>query len=612
MTRPKRKHSAKGTKIIHQDSSSSETSSEKGTDLSCDAFVGNIPKSATKIDVERTMSKFGNVVDVMLFDKARNNPVIPKFAFVNFDTEAAALKAIEADGRIILGTHNLHTEFRKPKGSTKGCIEEPNEYWHAILQSLDWKQAAAVYAYRTITMEDYLAHFIAVYAGIRGLKVEKITDLENHLIRMSDSVPNKNLTDTLPPHLAAMVYNMIAMNKKGELILDILPILHRYKQRFRVVGRIVEYIGRPMTKTEAVVLSNKGIVEGIFIYFFAKFNKSNEFLIRYPFYAKSEPIRTVLITVTGQRSVNYALHFYFDMMKKVFAFNQATDVLKLAKNYYDGEIKDLELAPYKNAHVFQKCTIPTEVFDAIGTVESINADEAMLHFKIDGVDQKAVLKRKDFKGPGKHVRSSAGLHFNADLLENETWACRSAWIPGEKFVNIKGRITKFDKHKGHGMIQFTAPYGTEHQAYFEEKVFYDFKEDLEFDDVINLDVKPDKEYGFKATLIWIGSKPDEKALSDYAIERKIGEILVYNAKRVITGWDENSNFVDAPACLRSVVGFALDEDFEKLVPRKLIDEESLNCVFSGLKVAQENQKMFSEILEKETRKIFVAHWSKLK
>ena len=109
-------------KTKSKDSSISDSSSEKSVDLSCDAFVGNIPKSATKVDVEKAMSKFGRVRDVMLFDKARSNPAIPKFAFVNFDTESAASKAIDADGRIILGTHNLHTEHRKPKGAPKVII----------------------------------------------------------------------------------------------------------------------------------------------------------------------------------------------------------------------------------------------------------------------------------------------------------------------------------------------------------------------------------------------------------------------------------------------------------------------------------------------------------
>ena len=290
---------------------------------------------------------------------------------------------------------------------------------------------------------------------------------------MHDAIPDESLTHTLPPHLAAMVCNMIVKNKYGELSLDLMPILHRDRDRFRIVGDTVKYIGPPLSKTEAVALSNVGIVEGMFIYFFAKFNKSHEFLIKYPFYSKSEPIRTVLVTVTGQKSVNYALQFFFDVMKEVFAFNQATDVLKLTKDFYDREIRDLELAPYKNVHVIKKC-IPTEVFDAIGTVESLNKDEAILQFKIAGADQKAVLKRTDFKGPGKYVHSSVQLHFDADMLENKTWACRSAWIPGKGFVNIKGRITKFDKNQGHGLIRFTAPDGTVHEAYFDENVFYNF------------------------------------------------------------------------------------------------------------------------------------------
>ena len=64
-----------------------------------------------------------------------------------------------------------------------------------------------------------------------------------------------------------------------------------------------------------------------------------------------------------------------------------------------------------------------------------------------------------------------------------------------------------------GKASFIAPDGNENEAYFDSEVYYDFKEDRGVDDVINIDVKPDDMYGYKATLIWIGSKPDEKAMT---------------------------------------------------------------------------------------------------
>ena len=103
----------------------------------------------------------------MLFDKAKNNRDIPKFAFVNFATKSSATKAIESDGRMMIGPYHLHTEKRKPKGCIKGCIEEPNEYWNGILRAFDWKHSAAMYAYRHTTMEDFLGQFIATYAFVR-------------------------------------------------------------------------------------------------------------------------------------------------------------------------------------------------------------------------------------------------------------------------------------------------------------------------------------------------------------------------------------------------------------------------------------------------------------
>merc|ERR1719436_261266 len=113
--------------------------------------------------------------------------------------------------------------------------------------------------------------------------------------------------------------------------INLVPILERKRQMFHLNNGVVEYIGPALCKTDAMVALQKMIVEGIFIYFFAKFNKSHEFKIKYPFYSKSEPIRTVMVTVTGQQSINYALQFYFDVMKDVFHFDSETCMLTLTK-----------------------------------------------------------------------------------------------------------------------------------------------------------------------------------------------------------------------------------------------------------------------------------------
>ena len=78
-----------------------------------------IPILSWSFDWHKILEKDGNL--------NKGNPEIPKFAFVNFTTESSALKAIDADGRIRIENHNLHTESRKPKGCVKGCVEEPNE-----------------------------------------------------------------------------------------------------------------------------------------------------------------------------------------------------------------------------------------------------------------------------------------------------------------------------------------------------------------------------------------------------------------------------------------------------------------------------------------------------
>ena len=78
---------------------------------------------------------------------------------------------------------------------------------------------------------------------------------------------------------------------------------------------------------------------------------------------------------------------------------------------------------------------------------------------------------------------------------------------------------------GYGKIRFTAPDETEKDAYFDAVTIYDFKEDL-INEVYNLDVIPDDEHGYRATLIWIGSKkPDEEDMKLYDIEQKVAKAL---------------------------------------------------------------------------------------
>merc|ERR1712203_1318456 len=115
-------------------------------------------------------------------------------------------------------------------------------------------------------------------------------------------------------------------------------------------------------------------------------------------------------------------------------------------------------------------------------------------------------------------------------------------------------------------------------------VFYDFKEEYGIDAVINLDVKPDND-GFKATLIWIGSKPDEETMTKYDMEQQIEQILESNPPKATADWNNNANFENLPECIQSVVRFGL---------------------------AKENRQIFTDTMENETRKMLAAQLTKLK
>jgi hypothetical protein len=63
-----------------------------------------------------------------------------------------------------------------------------------------------------------------------------------------------------------------------------------------------------MSVAEAKLELKKILLEGVFIYFFAKFSHSMNFAIKYSYYLKSEPIRLVALTILFLQIAPLALH----------------------------------------------------------------------------------------------------------------------------------------------------------------------------------------------------------------------------------------------------------------------------------------------------------------
>ena len=225
-----------------------------------------------------------------MFDKEPNKADMPKFAFISFKTKEAVISAIEHDGRVLMDGNHIHIEERKPKDQVNRA-DQYNKFWFDLLVKFDWKEAAAIYLYRYKTMENYLCDFILAQAQVRQIKKEKIKTLMNNLIKMAETKPSdESLIDTLPPNLSGMISNLVHHDKKNKkktinMKKDVLKggtNLYTFDDEYVYYDQVPE-----LPKKEAEKKFNEKMVEGLFIYFFAKFSHGPMFLIKYTYYVVS-------------------------------------------------------------------------------------------------------------------------------------------------------------------------------------------------------------------------------------------------------------------------------------------------------------------------------------
>lgn len=218
----------------------------------------------------------------------------------------------------------------KPKGpyhrlSSDQVPAETHQDWLKLLGSFNWRHSAAKYLYRITTMEDYLIEYVHTQASYRGLVSEPVSDLMNRLICFSEARP-EDLTEMMPPSISGMVYNQTALNGPRK-VFDVEATLQRSELFSFREGQVFYNSALPRAKASEKLC--RILVEGLFIYFFAKFCHGPMFKIKYSYYQRSEPIKSTLMTLTGQSNVVDAISAYFDLFRQIFIFQSDLCELRL-------------------------------------------------------------------------------------------------------------------------------------------------------------------------------------------------------------------------------------------------------------------------------------------
>jgi hypothetical protein len=94
----------------------------------------------------------------------------------------------------------------------------------------------------------------------------------------------------------------------------------------------------------------------------------------FSFFQKSEPIKSTLTLVTGEKSVTDAIGVYFDIMKDIFTFNIQKCELRLTNDYFSKEFRDT-LKP----HLVLSKLITTTTSEALSSSYTGSGDELMHH-----------------------------------------------------------------------------------------------------------------------------------------------------------------------------------------------------------------------------------------
>ncbi|XP_059094490.1 uncharacterized protein LOC131889411 [Tigriopus californicus] len=383
-------------------SSSSQTGRKTLLNVDNHLFVGAIPRNVSAGEITKLFRKFGPTNDVCIFESTRN-PTF-NFGFIEFRRFEDLKKVL--NGPSIFGVdkkghkYELNVEKRRDarvnpsaKATTNSSSLEPpcrpdlsgssdaspqdtapshtlpwaarfkrksawNQdltkasvtalgMWTDLLQRFNWQFVAAKYLYRIMTMEDYLSTYCHALCSYWEAQELSLDVLISRLVELSETCPHHDLNEVMAPSISGLVCNQTAENGRyanNKRSFNLAAILIQSTHLFQLEDQRV-MIKRIMDKNEAKIKLHHLLVEGLFIYFFAKFAHGPMFNIKIAFYERSEPIHSVLKIMTGHSDMAAALLHYFKSLSDIFVYEPKRGELTLTVDYFSKSKKE-EMRPH--------------------------------------------------------------------------------------------------------------------------------------------------------------------------------------------------------------------------------------------------------------------------
>lgn len=582
-------------------------------------ILTGLPLDTTEKQLYCTYAKFGRIVRATMMTNRSASILFSDTTSLNRARKEAFNSAVKENQRrpSIMSTHSSSSGSSNSNSSSSSNSNDKNEeeeeevQVRQIFRYFNWKISAARYIFRMILMEDYLAYYIDALASYRELEEESLESLTKLLIELSDSCPNKELHDInlmMPPNVSGLVYNQTTFRQPDKKYFDVQRILKRNEELFRITrDKKVKYLHR-VRKSEAVGILRNILVEGLFLYFLAKFCHGAEFAIKISYYERSEPIRSSLIYATGSRKMSTAIRAYFDCYSEIFSLSEDLSLLRMTSDYFDKDFRN-DLRNYLRQ-------VEDDVFDMSGVIVQVSDDDGGVVVTFSHESSFAFYEKviDPFMKTGVKVKFDArfiGGKWVIHRLSQELEDVVPDKVPC--FPNIAGRVRRLLSETS-GIIGFYLSDEYEEAHFLKSEVLKIPDMPLEFllqkDTKVMMDVERQPDFHgvrFRAIRVWI---ENEETMS-------VSTTISSNLSQ--TGRDGNDIFSKVQDCLgyhedydlvvRSVLDNVLDDDedndgdYDCDGDRTIIDRRVLETLIDKVAMVPK-RTTFIKKFEFQTRKLF--------